>query len=76
MIELLATPVEGPQNVPTAPGTAATVAAAAGAVSAHRNPAGPSADRDEADAAEDSVVALLQQDRRSPSICRTVSADS
>ncbi|MFC8094648.1 SNF2-related protein [Streptomyces sp. NPDC057301] len=62
MIELLATPVERPQNVPTAPDAAATVAAASGTVGAHRNPAGPSADRDEADAAEDALVALLQQD--------------
>lgn len=65
MIELLATPVEGrshDQNAPTAPDPAAAAAASTGAVGAHRNPAGPLADRDEATAAENTLVELLQQD--------------
>ncbi|MEU6406047.1 SNF2-related protein [Streptomyces sp. NPDC046985] len=61
MVELLATPMEGQghgQKGPTAPEAAA---ASAGAVGAHRNPGGPLADRDEAAAAEDMLVELLQQ---------------
>lgn len=65
LIELLATPADGQgcdQNAPTAPESNAGAAASAGAVGAHRNPAGPLADRDEAAAAEDTLVELLQQD--------------
>ncbi|WP_411146311.1 SNF2-related protein [Streptomyces sp. x-80] len=64
MIELLAAPAEGQGHdpkAPAAPEPAAAAAASAGAVGAHRNPAGPLADRDEAAAAEDALVALLQQ---------------
>ncbi|MFF1690594.1 SNF2-related protein [Streptomyces sp. NPDC058254] len=64
MVELLATPVEGQghgQKAPTTPEPAATAAASTGAVGVHRNPAGPLADRDEAAAAEDALVGLLQQ---------------
>ncbi|MGJ5805029.1 SNF2-related protein [Streptomyces europaeiscabiei] len=64
MIELLATPAEGQghdRNAPTAPDPA-VAASSSGAVGAHRNPAGLLADRDEAAAAEDTLVELLRQD--------------
>ncbi|MEV5778565.1 SNF2-related protein [Streptomyces antimycoticus] len=64
LIELLATPAEGPscdRGAPTAAELEVTEAASAGAVGAHRNPAGPLADRDEALATEDALVKLLQQ---------------
>ncbi|MFJ4153063.1 DEAD/DEAH box helicase [Streptomyces galbus] len=63
MIELLATPVDGPSregSVPAAREPEAAAAAGAG-IGAHRSPAGPLARRDEAAAAEDVLVELLQQ---------------
>ncbi|MEU8349595.1 SNF2-related protein [Streptomyces sp. NPDC048845] len=63
MIELLATPVEGPSregSVPAACGSGAAAVDGAG-IGAHRSPAGPLARRDEAAAAEDALVELLQQ---------------
>ncbi|MFZ3573825.1 SNF2-related protein [Streptomyces sp. BH097] len=64
LIELLATPVEGQDCAPDAAAaedSAAAVAAGAGVVGAHRNPAGPRADRDEVVVAENSLVELLRQ---------------
>jgi hypothetical protein len=62
LIELLATPVEGhngDRGAPAAPEFEAD--AGAGAMGAHRNPAGPLAGRDEAAAAEEGLVELLRQ---------------
>ncbi|WP_432014748.1 SNF2-related protein [Streptomyces cucumeris] len=61
MVELLATPVEGQGHGQKGPAAPEAAAASAGAVGAHRNPGGPLADRDEAAAAEDTLVELLQQ---------------
>ncbi|WP_413115311.1 SNF2-related protein [Streptomyces sp. CY1] len=63
MIELLATPSEGPSDARSVPAARESEAAAAGAggVGSHRSPAGPLADRDAAAAAEDALVELLRQ---------------
>ncbi|MFD8608550.1 SNF2-related protein [Streptomyces sp. NPDC059631] len=64
MIELLATPMEGPgggRGVPAAREPDAAASAGAGGVGSHRSPAGPVAGRDEAASAEEMLVELLRQ---------------
>ncbi|MEU8893716.1 SNF2-related protein [Streptomyces sp. NPDC048442] len=64
MVEKLATPQAGQDRAQSAPTTLGPAAAAVstGSIGGHRNPAGPLAGREEAAAAEDTLVELLQQD--------------